>query len=69
MGLRSRFFSCFLLVGLRRPHGRGDRAKYYAAPLLELVLLLDNVLFRDDCQNQRIEQLRNPYGTVSMQVS
>jgi hypothetical protein len=69
MGLRSRFFSCFLLVGLCCPHGRGDRGKYYAVPSFELVLLLDDVLFRSDCQNQRIEQLRNPYETVSMQAS
>ena len=51
MGLRSRFFSCFLLVSLCCPHGRGDRGKYYAVPLFELVLLLDDVLFRNDCQN------------------
>lgn len=69
MGLRSRFFSCFLLVGLRCPHGRGDRAKYYAVPLFELILLLDDVLFRNNCQNQRIEQLRDPYKTISIQVS
>jgi hypothetical protein len=69
MGLRSRFFSCFLLVGLCCPHGRGDRGKYYAVPSFELVLLLDNVLFRSNCQNQRIEQLRDPYEAVSMQLS
>jgi hypothetical protein len=69
MGLRSRFFSCFLLVGLCCPHGRGDRGKYYAVPSFELVLLLDDVLFRNDSQNERIEQLRNPYETVGMQAS
>jgi hypothetical protein len=69
MGLRSSLFSCFLLVSLCCPHGRGDRGKYYAVPLFELVLLLDDVLFRNNCQNQRIEQLRDPYETVSTQVS
>ena len=69
MGLCSRFFSCFLLVGLSCPHGRGDRGKYHAVPSFELVLLLDDILFRNDCQNQRIEQLRNTYETVSIQIS
>lgn len=55
MGLRSCFFSCFLLVGLCCPHGRGDRGKYNAVPSFELVLLLDDVFFSSDCQNQRIE--------------
>jgi len=67
MGLRSRFFSCFLFVCLCGPHGRCDGGKYYAIPSFELVLLLDDILFRNDCQNQRIEQLRNPYETVSFQ--
>lgn len=68
MRLRSRLFSCFLLVGLSCPHGRGDGGKYYTVPSFKLVLLLDDILFRNDCQNQRIEQLRNTYETVSIQV-
>ncbi len=63
---RRRFFSCFLLVSLCRPCGSGRRGQYYAVPSFQLVLLLYDVFFRNDCHDQRVKQLRNAYETFSM---
>ena len=59
MGSRRRFFSCFLLVRLCRPRGGRGQGQSYAVVSFELVLLFYDVFFRNDCQDQRVEQLRN----------